>query len=260
MQYITSRDGVKIGFLREGAGPPLIFVHGAAADHRSWIDIMQPLGQRFTVYAMDRRGRGFSGDAPEYDLSREAGDVAALAESTGAPAAVVGHSFGGLVALEAALQCDQIQRLILYEPYIPGSERSAPQEVIDRIQVQIDRGELEEAMVTFLRGAALLTEEEVAAYRQGPLWKSRIPLIKTVLREIAVEDGYQFSPARLAALDRPVLLLLGGDSQPVYRRSIETLHAALPDSRIAVLPGQRHLAYRTAPEMFIKALLDFLTA
>lgn len=63
MEQIISKDGTPIGVHRSGTGPPLIFVHGTTADHRSWGKVSPSFEQYFTVYAMDRHGRGASGDA-----------------------------------------------------------------------------------------------------------------------------------------------------------------------------------------------------
>jgi pimeloyl-ACP methyl ester carboxylesterase len=54
----TSRDGTPIAYRRSGEGPPLVLVHGAAADHGRWRPVLPAFEERFTVYAIDRRGRG----------------------------------------------------------------------------------------------------------------------------------------------------------------------------------------------------------
>ena len=83
MLTATSRDGTRIAFWRSGGGPPLLLVHGVIADHTTtWRYVLPSLEQRFSVYAMDRRGRGGSGDAERYALAREAEDVAAAADRT----------------------------------------------------------------------------------------------------------------------------------------------------------------------------------
>jgi pimeloyl-ACP methyl ester carboxylesterase len=66
--------------------------------------------------AVDRRGRGHSGDAPDYALEREYEDVVAVVVSAGDGVSVLGHSYGGICALEAALLTDGIRKLVLYEP------------------------------------------------------------------------------------------------------------------------------------------------
>ena len=83
--------------------------------------------QRFTVYALDRRGRGGSEDAQPYTIEREFDDVAATVNAIGEPVNVLGHSYGALCALEAALRTDHIRKLVLYEPPIPSPQgRSSP--------------------------------------------------------------------------------------------------------------------------------------
>jgi len=97
VQRITSRDGTPIAAWRSGQGPALLLVHGTVADHSTtWRLARHELEQRFTIYAMDRRGRGGSGDAPDYALQREAEDVAAVVDSIGEPVNLLGHSYGAL--------------------------------------------------------------------------------------------------------------------------------------------------------------------
>jgi pimeloyl-ACP methyl ester carboxylesterase len=80
---------------RSGEGPPLVLVHGAAADHSRWAPVLPELEAHFTVLALDRRGRGQSGDADEYALEREFEDVVAVVEAAGSDVNVLGHSHGG---------------------------------------------------------------------------------------------------------------------------------------------------------------------
>ncbi|HEX6511267.1 MAG TPA: alpha/beta fold hydrolase, partial [Chloroflexota bacterium] len=82
---VTSRDGTEIACWRSGDGPPLVLVHGTTADHTRWRTVLEPLAQRFSVYAMDRRGRGSSGDALEYALEAEFEDVAAVVDALPGP-------------------------------------------------------------------------------------------------------------------------------------------------------------------------------
>ena len=113
--HVVSRDGTSIAVWQSGEGPPLVLIHGAAADHSRWAPVLPALEQRFTVFAVDRRGRGRSGDANDYALEREFDDVVAVVESAGEAVNVLGHSYGGICALEAALLTDRIRKLVLYE-------------------------------------------------------------------------------------------------------------------------------------------------
>jgi pimeloyl-ACP methyl ester carboxylesterase len=258
MEQIVSKDGTTIGFRRSGTGPPLLLVHGTTADHRRWATISPRFEPDFTVYAMDRRGRGMSGDAPEYELMREAEDVAAMVEAQNEPVFVLGHSFGGLICLEAARLTDGISRMILYEPDAPTEGPSFPLEVVDRIQALVARGESEAAIEVLFREIVKMPEPELGSYRQLPMWKVRVQLAGTVARELAVLQNYQFQVDRFAGLETLTLLLLGSDSPPSAREATEKVAAALPNSKIIVLPDQGHIAMDTAPELFAREVRRFL--
>jgi len=100
---VTSKDGTTIGFWENGSGPPLLLIHGTTADHRRWSGILPTLEQHFTVFAMDRRGRGESSDAPEYDIIRESEDVVSVVEHIGEPVFVMGHSYGAVCSGERVI-------------------------------------------------------------------------------------------------------------------------------------------------------------
>src|SRR5438270_11817518 len=113
---VKSSDGVTIGVWASGSGAPLLLVHGTTADHTRGHGVAAELGERFTVYAMDRRGRGHSGDADPYRVDAEFDDVAAVVDAIGTDVNVLGHSYGALCALEAARRTSGVTALILYEP------------------------------------------------------------------------------------------------------------------------------------------------
>jgi pimeloyl-ACP methyl ester carboxylesterase len=207
---------------------------------------------------MDRRGRGGSGDAPDYDLMREAEDVAAVVDAIGEPAFVLGHSYGAVCSLEAVLLTDNVRRLVLYEPPIPTGLPAYPPGAPDRIQALVDDGELEGALELFFREIVRMPERELEPYRQLPMWKGRIQLAPTLAREMAFDRTYRLDAERFAGLQVPTLLLLGGDSPPLFQQATEAVHSALPDSRVVILPGQQHIAMDIDPELFVKEVLDFL--
>lgn len=260
MHHVTSSDGTTIGYRQSGSGPPLLLVHGTTADHRRWDPILPRFEAHHTVLAMDRRGRGESGDGREYAIAREAEDVAAVAEAAGEPVVVVGHSYGAVCGLEATLLTDQIRRLVLYEPPIPTGLAMYPPGMPDRLQELLDAGQPEAALETFFRETVRMPDHEFEAYRRLPMWEVRIALASTVPRELAIDRSYRFEPARFGTLRVPTLLLLGGDSPPLFQQAIDVLHAALPDSRVTVLPGQQHVAMDTDPGLFAREVLAFSSA
>jgi pimeloyl-ACP methyl ester carboxylesterase len=258
MHTATSADGTTIGYTQSGSGPALLLVHGTTADHRRWNPLLPYLEPHFTVYAMDRRGRGGSGDAPDYHILREAEDVAAVVDAIGGPVSVLGHSYGAVCSLEAALLIPNIHRLVLYEPPIPTGIRLTSPELLARMERLIASGENETALELFFREAVRMPEDELKAYRQLEAWPIRVKLAPTIPREERIDVTYTFEPERFAALQVPTLLLQGGDSPQYMRQATAAVDGALPNSTVVILPGQRHVAMDTAPELFTSEVLSFL--
>jgi pimeloyl-ACP methyl ester carboxylesterase len=263
MQMVISRDGTPIAYERSGEGLPLVLVHGTTADHRTWEPVLPELRKHFTVYAMDRRGRGESGgDGADYGIEREFEDVVAVIDSIGEAVNLFGHSYGAICALEAALRSDRIRRLVLYEGGFPVPEGTElyPPEVLDSIRSSLEAGDREGALITFYRDMVQVSPEELEMLRSLPVWPARVALAPTIPREIHAWESYvyNFDPARLADLKTPTLLLLGGESPALEKAAAEALDAALPDGRIVVMPDQAHVAYRTGPEVFVRKVAQFL--
>lgn len=258
MQKTISKDGTIISFQKSGSGPPILLVHGTTADHSRWDALLPRLQQHFTVFAMDRRGRGESGDAPDYSIMREAEDVAAVLEAIEQPVFLLGHSYGAVCALEASLLTDNISRLILYEPPIPTGLPMYPPGIPGKMQALIDRNQLESALELFMREVVRMPEKELEKYRQLPTWKVRIKLAPTIPRELVIDQMYRFVSSKFSQLSVPTLLLLGGDSPPLFQQATEAVKSALPDCKLVTLPGQQHIAMDTSPELFIREVLQFL--
>jgi len=257
LERVTSHDGTPIAVWRTGEGPPLVLVHGAAADHSRWAPVLPALGERFAVLAMDRRGRGPSGDADGYAIEREYEDVAAVVEWAGEAVDVVGHSHGGVCALEATLLTDNIRKLVVYEPPM-GFLKSSP-EVVARLEELLSAGEHDELVAFFMREVAGLPPDQVDLLRSMPAWTGRVAVADTIPREERANTAYVFDNERFGHVRVPTLFLLGGDSaDEPFKVAAEAVQAALPDCRIVVMPGQRHAAMDTATELFTSEVLDFL--
>jgi pimeloyl-ACP methyl ester carboxylesterase len=170
---------------------------------------------------------------------------------------LLGHSHGAILALEAALR-----RLALYEGHIPlpGGTELYPPEALDAVRSRPEAGDKEGALITFWRDVVSLTPEEIEMIRSLPQYPALVAMAPTIPRELQAEDGYcsGFDPARLSDFGVPTLILVGGDSPAFEKAAAEALEAALPDGRVVVLPGEGHIAHRTAPELFEREVLRFL--
>jgi pimeloyl-ACP methyl ester carboxylesterase len=259
---VTSTDGTEIAYWRSGHGPPLVLVHGTTQDHTRWDAVRPALAEHFTVFAMDRRGRGGSGDAPTYSVELEFADVAAVVDQvcqeTGRPVQLVAHSYGALCSLEAALLTTHVDKLVLYEPPVhPESTRLPPGFVDDLVRLSAE-GQREKVLARFSMVVLGRSAEEVAQMRTDSLWPSRVAAAHTVARETALEQSYQFDPSRFIELRIPTLLLQGTESPSFLKDSTVAVQAALPHARLVLLHGQAHQGITTAPDLFVREVLSFL--
>jgi pimeloyl-ACP methyl ester carboxylesterase len=233
-----------------------VLVHGTTADHSRWGPVVPALKEGFTVLSMDRRGRGASGDAPDYALEREVEDVAAVIDWAGDQVAVIGHSYGGLCAVEAALRTDAIRKLVLYEP--PLGFVQPPPHVVQALQARLDAGDRDGVLTLFLQEVAGLPPDQVELMRSLPAWEARLEAADTIPREELSNREYVWEPERFREAGVPTLYLQGGDSPEPFRLAGEALRDALPDCRVVVMPGQRHAAMDTGTDLFTREVLAFL--
>jgi pimeloyl-ACP methyl ester carboxylesterase len=248
-------DGTRIAFWRSGSGPPLLLVHGTTADHTRWRPVLPLLEPHATVHAVDRRGRGASGDAPEYSVDREFDDIAAVVDVIGGPVDVVAHSYGALCALGAALRTTGMRRLVLYEPPVLQPPWST---VDDRLVELLALGRRAELVETFFREIVGLDGHQLELVTAAPSWPARVAAAHTVVRERLTDESYRFEPEQYAGLDVPTLLIAGSDSPPFLQASTAAVAAAVPGARVVVLEGEQHVAMDTAPDRFVSAVLGFL--
>jgi pimeloyl-ACP methyl ester carboxylesterase len=251
----TSPDGTRIACWRSGTGPPLLLVHGTTADHTRWRPVLPLLEPHATVYAVDRRGRGASGDVLDYAVEREFADIAAVVDAIGAPVDVVAHSYGALCSLGAALRTAGMRRLVLYEPPVLQPTRTPAD---DRMAELLAEGRRAEVVQTFFREIVGADEHQLQLLMSAPSWPGRVAAAHTVIRERLVDPPYSFDPGLYAGLGVPTLLISGGDSPPFLQASTAAVAAAVPGARVVVLDGEQHVAMDSAPERFVAAVLGFL--
>jgi pimeloyl-ACP methyl ester carboxylesterase len=258
MKTITGTTGVTLSYAVAGSGPPLVLVHGSFSDHVSnWEFVAPVFGQRFTVYAIARRGRGASDATDGHVMEDEAQDVADLIRAIGAPVSLLGHSYGAHCALLAAARHpERVENLVLYEPLWPEAVRP---DALAALEALAAAGAWDQFAYAFFANTLHVPGGELDAYRASDLWAPAVADGPATLRDLRAIAAYRFDPGRFAALDVPVMLQVGSDS-PRSLYATDALAAVLPNAFIETLAGQAHEGMTTAPEQYAEVTTRFLLA
>lgn len=248
MPTLDLPDGKKLNYREEGAGPALLLVHGSPGDSRSWGRITPHLRDRFRVLAIDLPGYGGSDGVPDEPLGRAAlmgAAVARLAESAG-PVRLAGHSYGGVVAVQAAVQAKPgtIEALVLLEPVF-----------FRALQLTNDRQALDPAAAHFENYASRASAGEPGVVRLmidywfGDLAFARMPdPVRAYLdanaprNALDVRSSFNDTATReqLAAFTPPVQVVCGDRSPEIVRAIGRGLLLLMPNARLETLAGANH--------------------
>jgi pimeloyl-ACP methyl ester carboxylesterase len=261
---VQSADGTSIAVWADGHGPPLVMVHGGLNDHTTDRPFIDELRGSVTTFAIDRRGRGASGDGPDYAIEREFEDVAAVVDAvaarTGQAVSVWGHSYGADCAMGAAARTDKVARLVLYEPGLGFTCSDSVREAIEAVDTAVVAGDLEGALLTALRGIVELTEDEIAVVRATPGWSARLAAVPRLPREVRAEVDWSYQPGQFEAVKAPTLLLAGAESPPAQQEATQRAAAAIPGARVRTVDGHSHIAHRVDPAMVAAIVCEFVTS
>ena len=267
-QLVPSHDGTDIAVFASGSASagtrPLILIHGTTADHLTFRVVAPLLGARRRLFAIDRRGRGGSGDAPNaYSIQREFEDLAAVAEAVvaeeGGPVDVLGHSFGGRCALGASLLAPAIRSVVCYEG-APASVARPYQtaDLPDRLGGHLARDDREAVLETFMREVVGMDDAGMDRFRADPIWPLRVAASPTILRELDAEREPAASLDALGIVGVPVLQVLGTASSPAFQAATIALDTRLARGSIVRIEGAAHAAHHTHPDAFVTAVESFL--
>lgn len=255
---ITSADGTRLSARRSGEGVPVVLVHGTLYGISAFSMVELEIADRHATWVYDRRGRGGSGDRPDdHSLQREIEDLQAVLAAAGAPAHVVGHSYGAVVALAAAASGAAMRSLVLYEP--PLRQDQLDHRIITQVEALVASGDLDGAITLMATGLAGVTDDELALPRRiTPIWNQLRAGVASTPRELEVVAGVDWGGFDLPVRDRPVLVIRGDrDHSPVYPRP-EDLPRFVADAEVVTIAGQGHLATTFAPARFAEVVLDFI--
>lgn len=264
---LLSRDGTRISYLTRGSGPAVIVIPGALSLAADYADFARTLAEHFTVHTIERRGRGLSGpQGDDYSIIKEREDTLALQQETEA-SFLVGHSFGGLVALETARNNPSLTKLAVYEPGV-SINGSISMNWMPAYEKKLAEGKYLDAFVEFSRGLGperarntprwlmkLMMPLFVSAHDRQQMFK----LLHENLREHREVARLDNSYETYREIPADVLLMYGGKSDSNWvDLSMERLAAVLPRSETRAFPKLDHFGIdKKAPEEVARSVSNF---
>lgn len=255
---------VDLSFHDIGAGSPVVILHGLFGSRRNWGSIARRLGESRRVLTADLRNHGDSPWDATHDYTAMTDDVARLIESAvGGPAAVIGHSMGGKVAMLLALTRPELVDRLVAVDIPPAASNGTPVDYVRAMQAVplatlARRTEVEAALAEAIPDpkvrAFLVTN--VVSRPDGLAWGVNLDAIE---RQFAAIVGFPaVPPGRCFA--KPSLFLIGERSDYVRPQHRDEIRRLFPGAEIEVVAGAGHWLHADAPEAFVVAVNRFLAA
>jgi pimeloyl-ACP methyl ester carboxylesterase len=251
-------DGVELAYEERGGGDPVLLIHGTGGNIWDPLpDMLASAGHRVIDY--DRRGFGNSRQPPIKDPPRHTLDAAALLEAlNAAPAIVVGHSMGGVIALHLASQRpDLVRALVLVEPPLHLKKHPSATMIRKLLAARVARlvrGD-EEAAERFFRFATSTTDGGNGYDLTPPGERAKLLAnASAVVRELDSGTGEHVKDADIGRIGCPVVCLVGSITLPDYARAAERIAKARPATRIVTVEGAGHVMPISHPQAVVDAV------
>ena len=263
---MTATEQAELHYEVSGEGPPVVLVHAGIADSRIWEPQWTSFPATHRTVRYDMRGFGASPLEPRsFSHGR---DLMELLERLAlGPAAVVGVSMGGQVALEVAVaRPDLVSALVLVGAGVPGHDWSDETRAgWAEEEAALERGDLDAAVEVNLRmwvdGPGRAPEDVDAAVRelvgtmQRRAFELQLPVWDNAEEEPLVPDLAQ----RLDEIGVPTLIVVGAEDRPDIHAIADRLAASIPHARRATIPAAAHVPSLERPDEFDSLVLEFLS-
>lgn len=247
-------DGLETYCTSEGGGDPVVLLHGWGVSSQSLAPLTGALAGPFRVVAVDLPGFGWSQAPPAaWGAAEYAGHIQRLMEALGIHrAAVVGHSFGGRIALAlASAQPARISRLVL----VASSGIRPPRRA--GYYVRVAATKLARGFFS-LPGWGATGQRIISRVRER--MGSRDYRMSGHMRPTLVKVVNEDLTSLLPAIQAPTLILWGDQDREVPRSAMELMAAKIPRSHLVVLRGAGHFPFLDTPGECCRRLEEFLRA
>lgn len=250
-------NGVRIAFVDEGQGAPLLLLHGLGGSHDDWRLQRAEFAARYRVIMPDLRGHGASERRVPFTIQQYARDMAALLAALGIVRAhVLGLSMGGAVAIELALRAPAVVASLALANTAPGYLLTNP----ERRRMAIKRF-IVAAVLGVGAVARLFGRKMFPASHQGRLRRRLIQRASRTSRWVYLASLRALTrwhvESRLGAIGAPTLVL-GAEFDFTGSAEKRRWTALIPGARFIEIPGSRHHSEQDSPVRFNRIVLDFL--
>jgi pimeloyl-ACP methyl ester carboxylesterase len=265
---VLSKDGTKIAYFSVGDGPAVLVLPGVLSMASDYAAFACALAQRFTCHIIERRGRGNSGpQGDDYSIMKECEDVLAVQRKTGARL-LVGHSYGGLVALEVARDNRVFAKIAVYEPGV-SIDGSMPVHWMAGYEKKLAEKRNLDALVEFTLADApprlaklppwLMKLLLRISFIRFPESRQMLNLLQENIREWREIARLDSSYENYKQVTAEVLLMYGGRSDsPAVDLVVKRLPSVLPCFETKEFPHLDHFGIeRTAPHEVAKVIGDY---
>ena len=260
-------NGATLWYTDEGAGPEtIVFAHGLLWDGRMFDAQVAALRDRYRCITFDFRGQGRSEvTAAGYDMDTLSDDAAALIQALGAaPCQFVGLSMGGFVGMRlAARRPELIRSLVLMETSAdPEPAENRPKYramgLVGRIFGRFGFGLVAPKVMKIMFGRTFLTDPARADERR--MWRERLMANHRVgiVRALGGVIDRQPIHGELGKIACPTLVMVGDEDVATVPAKAERMHAAIPGSRLVIIPGAGHTSSAEQPAFVTAELERFL--
>ena len=251
---------MRLNSVEAGEGPPVVLLHGLFGAAQNWGGIQRRLAAWYRVLAIDLRNHGSSPHAAAMDYPAMAADVAeTIAGVTAAPAAVVGHSMGGKVAMALALAEPQLVSRLVVADIAPVAYPPALRPYVAAMQAitlrpGLTRRDAEAALAETIPepGIRAFLVQNLRLQDDPPSWRLGLDAIAAAMPEL---EGF---PEFSTAYAGPVLVLAGERSGYVRPAHEPRFRALFPAVRFASVAGAGHWLHAENPAGFLALLEPFL--
>lgn len=261
--------GASFPYVQMGEGEPVLFIHGALADHRLWDGIRGEVAAdyRFLALTMRHFGTGEWPDDRPYSRDVHEADLIAVLQAWGEPMHLVAWSYSGPVALRAAIEePDLVRSIVIYEPTLESIVKGTAEgdAVVEQWYAGFsdtaaahDAGDFEEAVREAIEYVFGMEEGGFATLPEAAQ-DVLLANAHTIPLDFVAPPPAPMTCEELGTVKVPTLLIVGSETLPIFEEGAKAIADCMQNSVIQTIDGVGHGGPLLSRDAFLSTLLDFL--